>query len=177
MTLADVLFLLLSAVPVPTTPGAPETRAEQLVRLRSIADDVAAVSESAGDATLLLATAYHESALSRDVDVGPCWRGKEGNGPQCDNGTAASMWQIHGGARNASLFANRREAARVALAALKSSSATCRKLPRAEQFTAYASGGCSSEAGKRGSRELYAAWSSWAQKYRVELARAGEKRP
>lgn len=163
MTLADVLFILLSAAPVPTTPGATETRAEQLTRLRSIAEDVAVIGRGEQE--------------RRNVR----WRGRSARSTWARAGAAkratASMWQIHGGSSAFRAFANRREAARVALAALKSSSATCRKLPKAEQFTAYASGGCSSEAGKRGSRELFAAWSSWAQKYRVEMARREEQKP
>lgn len=173
MSLAELLLTLLLATPIVAPPKGQTESAEELrARLASIALDAASVATTPGDATLLLAVAEHESGLARDVDLGPCRAGT------CDNGTAACMLQIHGDREmRARLFADRKLCFSMGLAALKSSAATCRALPVEERFAVYASGSCSSEAGRKASRELFRYWQRWAQRYRVEVARQGEQKP
>ena len=173
MILAELLLTLLLATPVVAPPAGQTESAEELrARLASIALDAASVAGSPGDATLLLAVAQHEGGFALDVDRGPCRAGT------CDSGAAACLLQIHADREmRAQLFADRKLCFSMGLAALKSSAATCRKLPIEERFAAYAAGSCSSVAGRKASRELFAAWSSWSQRYRVEVARQGENKP
>jgi hypothetical protein len=172
MALADVLFAILLSTPVAAPPeGMTETRAELEVRLRSIADDAAAVAnDDPTDALLLLAVAQHESDFALDVDRGPCRAGT------CDGSRAACLLQIQASPeRRAALFADRRLCFAVGLRALKHGRlAEC---PSVEmQFAGYAGGSCSR--GARGSRELYAYWQRWIARYAAEVAReAKEEQP
>ena len=79
-----------------------ETEEETLARYRSIAADVAEVCLDPNEppvfegenarvktALLLLSVAFWESAFRPDVDRGTC------KPPECDNGLAVSLWQLH----------------------------------------------------------------------------------
>lgn len=168
---ADVALAVLRRVHVASPPAGTEETPEELdARLQSIATDSAAIGENDGATALLLAVSEHESAFALDVDKGPCRPGT------CDGGAASCMMQIHGGSpeRNAELFANRPECFRTALRALRNSRAACGKVLPEFQFAVYASGSCLSNAGKKGSQELYAAWQKWMKRFSEERARNPE---
>jgi len=169
--LADTLYEILLNTPVAAPPpGWSETEDELHARLRSIAEDAAAVAKGKPeDALLLLAVDHHESAFGVDVDRGPCYRGPDGNSSRCDSGNAYCPLQLHIGAeRGAQAFADRRMCFRIGLAGLKHGRiADC---PSDDmQFAGYAGGSCSR--GAKGSRELVAFWGQWKQRYAAELAR------
>jgi hypothetical protein len=169
MELADVLFALLLATPIKPPPAdQAESPEDQRNRLEAIAHDAADVARQANpgdpvaqarDALLLLAVAHHESGFARDFDIGPC------RPNTCDHGAAACMLQIHGGSKpaNQALFDDRWFCFRLGLHYLHHSRlAEC---PGEElQFVAYAGGSCAFEA-RLGSKELYAYWQTWLQRY------------
>ena len=150
-------------------PGHEETTAERGARYASIAADVAtAVGAACGDrgeacerraAALLLGLAWHESGFSPDTESpGGCWRGRDGKGPRCDSGRAATLWQMQGSAEERALWlGDRVAAAREALRRATRSLGACRKLAPEERLAAYASGRCDNREGQRRARELHAA--------------------
>lgn len=162
MTLAQWVFLaLLHFAPVeqiPTFEGFEETAEEARDRYLALSDAIAAAAEEdvrptglgqRDEAALLVAIAIGETRLSRDTDVGPCFRGRAG-GPywsRCDHGRAASVWQLHRwdfeGRRPqlTELFADRGLAARMALHAATTSLWRCRALPAVDRLSAL-SGRC-----------------------------------
>lgn len=164
-TLADTLFAMLLTVNVTSSPADTETQDEQVVRLRTIADDAAFVAnDEPRDALLILAVAQHESGFNQRIDIGPCWRGEDGKGAQCDHGHSACMMQIltFDSKFRKALFADRRLCFSYALHALKHSRlAECPGEPF--QFVSYAGGSC--ERGAAGSKELFAYWLAWQTKY------------
>lgn len=167
MALADTLYALLIATNIAAPPaGMTETEDEKKLRLRSIADDAAFVAnDDPSDALLILAVAHHESGFALDVDKGPCRAGT------CDGGHAACMMQIWSNdpKERARLFADRRACFEKGLKALHNSRDLCG--PGELVFSAYAAGSCISEAGHKGSRELYRYWLNWQGRYGTEKAR------
>jgi len=170
--LSDTLYALLASITIATTPADTETREEQLIRLRLIADDAASQGVSVEDALLILAVSQHESGFNQRVDLGPCYRGKDGRGSQCDYGKAACMMQIHGSdEQRASYFKDRKKCFSAGLKALKYSMAVCREQGVENQFSAYASGSCINPEGHKGSAELYRYWVKWKSMYAAQLAK------
>ncbi len=125
--IAWILSLLTLAVPpdrLAAQPGWEETPAAREARYLAIATDVAAVVYApdartlyagprgrARTAALLVAVAVLESGLAADVDLGPCYRGRDGRSSRCDSGRAHSLWQVH----SPEVAGDRRAAAREAL--------------------------------------------------------------
>ena len=160
---AWVLSLLILSVPparLSAQPGWEETIAAREARYLAIATDVAAVVYApdarvlyagprgrARTAALLVAVAVLESGLAADVDIGPCYRGRNGRSPRCDSGRAASCWQVH----DKSVEGNRPAAIREALRRLRGSFGMAAARGRERGWTAaqveehrmdiYASGG------------------------------------
>src|SRR5512147_2209962 len=115
---------------LPAYPGWKETAQQRTARYESIAEDIAATTTSPREQALLVAVAYHESGFAPDVDLGPCYRGPKNDSGRCDGGLAVSMWQIQAVGEDArELFADRRRAARRALAAMRRSAAHCTEHP------------------------------------------------
>lgn len=149
-------------------PGHEETEAEKVARYESFASDLYEVvydpsvkSLFAGKrgraltAATILGVAYHESGFAHDVDVGPCYRGKNGHDTRCDGGMSACVMQIkigqgttlrsaHGieGLTQAELFQDRKLCFRVGLHMLRRSITSCTKRGPNERLNAYASGRC-----------------------------------
>lgn len=155
-------------------PGWGESVAERKARFRSIAEDVEAVvfdedeptiyrgpQGRAQTAALLLAVAYHESGFMPDVDLGPCYRGKNGKGSRCDSGKAACLMQLHAdygrtpdGHTLDELFKDRKVCLRSGLRLLRRSIGQCRSNPPEYRLAAYASGRC--DRGLQASKDLFA---------------------
>ncbi len=173
-TEAWILAALLQFAPperVPQFPGHEETLAQTEARYASIAGDIAAAVEtdtrpgmSARDkAAVLISVAIGESRLSRDADLGPCFRGKRGGKlwSRCDSGRAATIWQLQTALwqgetlRPADLFKDRRRAASVALAAIRSSLWRCRRLAAVDSLSGLG-GGC--QKGHEGAQGHYKRW-------------------
>lgn len=130
---AWILSLLLYAAPpdrLDAMPGWTETPAARAARYQSIAEDVAAVVYAPGaivlyggprarahTAALLVAVAVLESGLAADVDLGPCYRGRDGRSARCDRGRARCILQVH----DARAEGNRRECIRIALRLMRGS--------------------------------------------------------
>jgi len=150
------------AVTVPTWPGWQETVEERSQRYEAIAE---ALYEVAFDpiepslfgggrgrsrtAVFLLAVAYHESGFVKDVDEGPCYRGKDGKNGRCDGGLAACMMQLRVGAGTTiegwtkeELFADRTKCFRSGLRAMRKSFRACEHLEEDYKLNVYASGTC-----------------------------------
>lgn len=173
--LALRILLALSPLfqPREELPGFRESPWERGVRYLAISLEVAGAVEEACAGRegcqrwalpALLGVAWHESGFAADVDAGTCWRGRDGRGPRCDGGKAATIFQMQGSAAERALWSSsRRQAAREALRRITRSLRACRRLPAAERLAAYASGGCAGEEPLRRARELHAA---------VERARA-----
>lgn len=143
-------------------PGWEETVAERRERFVAIASDLEAVvwdpetkpifrgpNGRAKTAALIMAVAWHESGFARDVDLGPCWRGRRGDGTRCDSGRAACLMQIHAdrgttpeGWTLADLFADRKKCFRAGLRLLRSSFGQCKANPWEHRLAAFASGRC-----------------------------------
>lgn len=148
---AWVLSLIVHLAPparmaaLPAFPGMHEIEEQWLARETSIAEDVAAVTSDPREQAVLVAVGYHEGGFARDVDLGPCYRGPRDDGPRCDGGRAASIWQIQAAGDNdaAELFRDRRRAASRALSAVRRSARMCvPKYGREAALRAYASGTC-----------------------------------
>jgi hypothetical protein len=136
-----------------------ETVEETTERYRSIASDIASVTDSRIEVAALVGVAVHESALAADVDRGECERSGRWF-PRCDGGRAVSLWQLQEGdpERKDTIRCDRAAAAREALRRIRWSWNACRALEPALRLSAYASGRCTGE-GRAGaaSRELYQA--------------------
>ncbi len=163
-------------------PGHEETAAEKSARYESIASDLFEVvydpketplfrgaKGRARTAALVLAVAYHEGGFAHDVDVGPCYRGKDGRGSRCDHGTSACLMQLHVGTGKTiqgyshdELFADRKKCFRAGLGLLRKSFAECRLLDAKHRLNAYASGVCNH--GEEGSERLMAMMDKFAAK-------------
>lgn len=169
----EVIRALVLSTPVARTPGDTETDDERRERLVSVADDALDAGKGVRTALLLLAVADHEGGFNQTVDRGPCWRGADGRGPQCDSGKAACLLQIHGGSaeRNEELFRDRAKCFREGLGHLAASRSVCGQSEPRWQFAAYASGSCTSDSGRKGSTELYDRWQRWQSRYDAEVAR------
>jgi hypothetical protein len=155
-------------------PGWEETSDERRERYASIGRDLYAYvydpetkpvfggkKGRARTAALLLAIAYHESGFAKDVDKGPCYRGKNGNSARCDSGLSACLMQIHIGEgstpegwKKKDLFADRKKCFASGLRLIRKSFSACRSLPMKHRLNAYASGSCSK--GQSGSERLMA---------------------
>ena len=120
-------------------------------------------------AALLIGIAAHESGLAPDVDLGPCKRDTPGTKLRCDSGHAACVLQVHvtvlqaDGRRTTregwtleELFQDRQKCFRSGLAAARGSMGMCQKNGPEGSLAAYAAGTCDTEAGLKGSRELWA---------------------
>jgi hypothetical protein len=168
-------------------PGWAETPEQRVERYRGIASAVRDVvydpSERpvfggpkgrAKTGALLLAIAWHESGYARDVDLGPCWRGRQNDGQRCDFGRAHCLMQIH--ARDGAteegwtpdeLKADRSKCFRAGLHLVQKSFAACKSNKMQHRLAAFASGRCS--AGQSGSERLL----SLGERFFVRLARPG----
>jgi hypothetical protein len=167
--LAAILSLSPLDGPRLAFPGHEETTEARRARCASIAADVAtAVGAACGDrgegcerraAALLLGLAAHESGFAPDTEApGGCWRGRDGKGPRCDSGRAATLWQMQGSAEERALWlGDRVAAAREALRRATRSLGACRRLAPEERLAAYAGGRCEGAEALRRARELHAA--------------------
>lgn len=176
---ADWLLALMVAFAPPERaekhdpfPGWEETTAERRDRYAEIGRDLYAYvyhpdtkpvfggkKGRARTASLLLAIAYHESGFAKDVDKGPCYRGKSGNSARCDSGMSACLMQIHIGDGSTpegwtqkDLFADRKKCFAAGLRLIRRSFAACKSLPIKHRLNAYASGSCAK--GHEGSERL-----------------------
>jgi len=149
----------------PAYPGWAETAPERRARYESIATDVVTAAEQApifkgNDAVratvaYALAAAFHESGFAADVDLGPCFRGRDGKGPRCDGGLAVSMWQLRTGGEERELFEHHRLAAALeGIRRIRRSLGACRKNPPELRLAGYASGRCTM--GYKEAKEIYA---------------------
>jgi hypothetical protein len=163
-------------------PGHEETVEQKTARYESIAKDLfdvvydptevplfAGPKGRARTAALVLAVAYHESGFAHDVDVGPCYRGKDGRGARCDHGKSACVMQLHvgdgttlQGYTQEELFADRKKCFRAGLGLLRRSFSECRHLDAKHRLNAYASGVCTR--GEDGSERLMALMEKFAAK-------------
>ena len=148
-------------------PGWSETPAQRTDRYRAIAADLAAVLAEGGrlftgpaaerqTAALILAVAHHESGFAPDVDIGPCYRGRDGRSLRCDAGRAACILQVRAANddEKRALFADRRRCFREGLRILRRSLGACSTLEPAYRLAAYASGSC--RGGRKESKEITA---------------------
>jgi hypothetical protein len=168
-------------------PGWDETQDQRSTRYASIAQDVAGAAVDAcltspnqdtcqrWSVSALLGVANHESGFQPDVDIGPCYRGKDGKSPRCDGGRSVSMWQILTGGEEREVFAHdRKAAARRALRSISRSMGACRKAPNEERLSAYAGGRCDNHMGQRRARELWHDILRAQRSLDQAIARAGE---
>ena len=182
IVMARALAILLHLSPLSRThevlPGWEETPEQRLHRYYSIAADVSVVAlevckgnvECAKrQVTAGLGVAWHESGFAPDVDLGPCYRGKDGKGQRCDGGNAYSMWQLRplgcatgphappGPCAEAVAFRDRRVAFREAIKRMGRSQKECARIfaPKDEQLAVYSGGGCKLPMAIVRSRELF----------------------
>jgi hypothetical protein len=168
-------------------PGWEETVDARRERYASIAADLYALAYDpetkpifggkkgrARTAALLLAVAYHESGFARDVDLGPCYRGKDGKGARCDHGLSACLMQVRIGKGTTSegwtqkeLFEDRKKCFAAGLRLLRRSFSACKALPMKHRLNAYASGSC--DKGHAGSERLM----NMAEKFTTKLPLPG----
>lgn len=168
--LATLLVISPLAAPREVLPGWAETPEQRGARYASIAADIAAaVTEACGEkgdgcerwsATLLLGLAWHESGFAPDTDSPEgCYRGRDGKGPRCDGGRAATIFQMQGTAAERALWlGDRKQAAREALRRAVRSWNACKALEPELRLSAYAGGRCDVPEAQKRSRELWAAW-------------------
>ena len=176
---ADWLLALMVAFAPPERaekvdpfPGWEETTEERRERYADIGRDLYAFAYHpdtkpvfggkkgrARTAALLLAIAYHESGFAKDVDKGPCYRGKNGDSARCDSGLSACLMQIHLGKGTTpegwtqkDLFDDRKKCFGAGLRLIRKSFSACRSLPLKHRLNAYASGSCAK--GHAGSERL-----------------------
>lgn len=152
---------------IPQLPGWTETAEDKRERYQEIAQalyEVVYDPESkplyggskgrAYTALQLLSIAYMESGFAKDVDKGPCYRGK-GFKNRCDAGRAKCMMQIrvddgvtvlglHGveGLTGEQLHADRHACFRAGLHMVRRSFRACTKLGPEHRLDVYASGQC-----------------------------------
>lgn len=158
--LANAVFavlLHLSPLEAPRVafPGWAESPNDRAWRYASIASDIAeAATDACGErgpvcrrwaAATLIGIGWHESGWSADVDIGPCYRGRDGKSPRCDGGNSRSAWQLRGSAEERAVWSDRKAAAREALRRAWRSLNACRALPVAWRLSAYSGGRCVSE--------------------------------
>ncbi|HTJ84565.1 MAG TPA: hypothetical protein VL400_22755 [Polyangiaceae bacterium] len=161
-------------------PGYQETIEERRERYAAIAEAARDVAYDPNEkpvfggkygrartAALMLAVAYHESGFMKDVDLGPCWRGKAGTSTRCDSGRAACLMQIHvadgqtaEGYTREELFADRKKCFRSGLHLLRRSMSACSHLPEKHKLASYASGTC--KGGLKDSESLMALYEKFA---------------
>lgn len=158
---------------------ADSSREAALVRYAGIAEAIGGACADAPDRrsceSLLVALAVGESGLSRDADLGPCYR-VGGWWRRCDSGRAASVWQGQAFGRDtrpsgdgqpvtvARLFASRPLAAWHALRVARSSLGLCRSLPPEDRLSAL-SGRCRAADGPWRARwRLWQSVRSWGGK-------------
>ena len=153
---------------LPQWPGYEESAQQKQERYMDIARDLYAVvydpstpplyqgpQGRATTAATILAIAWHESGFARDVDVGPCYRGKDNKGVRCDRGRSACLMQIqlgkdglttkaHGveGLSQEDLFHDRKACFRAGLKLIRRSFSACAKEGPDGRLNAYASGTC-----------------------------------
>lgn len=155
-------------------PGNEETVEEKSSRYQQIAQAAADVAfdpnehpvflgSNARYRTLaaLLAISFHESGYAKDVDIGPCYRGKDGKSERCDHGQSACLMQIKIGAgttdegwSQAELFSDRRKCFRAGLHLLQKSVKTCLKHGADFAFDGYAGGTCETPASHKSGLQL-----------------------
>jgi hypothetical protein len=140
---AWLLALLLAAVPPGLVP-ARETEEAARERYASIAEDLAAVTTSRTEASLLIAVAVHESGLRLDVDQGLTRGG----------GRDVCLLQLR--SPPAAALTDRQACLRAGLRLVRASLAACRAAPERDRLAQYASGSCS--AGLRESRAIMDSW-------------------
>lgn len=148
----------------PDFPGHEETVEEATARYELIANDIAgAVAHwknrkgAKNAAALALAFAIGETGLTKDADVGPCFRGKYrptwanheiDYKARCDSGKAATIWQFHAtivdGERLevADLFADRARAAKLAIRFMYASLKNCAHLKPEDRLSGFGIGRC-----------------------------------
>jgi len=156
MMVAWVFALLVAVAPparlaaLPAFPGWAETVEQRTARYQSIAEDIASVTTDPREMAALVAIGDHEAKFSKDADLGPCYRGPRNDSSRCDFGRAVTIFQLQAAGDDAKfLFANRREAAKRALALVRRSAKAC--VPRYGADAAlriFASGSC-----ERGAKE------------------------
>ncbi len=162
----ELILTVLLTLPVPVMPGHDETPEARNGRLAEIAQVFAAEAPRlpgfSADAALALAlaTAYHESGFALDVDIGPCYRGKDGKNGRCDHGRAKCLFQLH-----ARVWPDRTACVRVGVSAVRQSLRMCDHLPPRDRLAGL-SGSCTR--GAKGSREIFAI----ADNMRAKIARA-----
>jgi hypothetical protein len=163
-------------------PGWAETVEERTARYGEIAAAAAAVVEKEAPVLgsrrrtllLLLAVVAHESGFSRDVDLGPCYRGRTKDSPlrkRCDEGKAFCLTQIQGHADGPSLFKDRQACLTAGLTQVRMSLKACAHLPEAERLAGL-SGSC--DRGRKGARAIWAMYrraSSYADLAAAKAAR------
>lgn len=88
----EAVFLALSARPV-YYGDLSEPKPEREIRLHLAADAIAAAAKTRLEAAMLVALAFSETALSRDVQYGHCDALPAGQ--RCDNGKARGLFQLH----------------------------------------------------------------------------------
>lgn len=168
---AYALGLMLAKAPLsiadaPAYPGWSETQEQRLERYKGIAEAAAEVGKTKAVAAELLALSLHESGWSRDVDLGLCYRGKDGKSTRCDSGRAACLMQVrtdvHREYKAEELFADRKKCFAAGLAVLNRHKRQCAKLSPDHAYDGYASGSCldgmslSSVHARKTSLELFA---------------------
>lgn len=149
---ARALALMVAKAPpekvaaLPAFPGWQETAAERLARYQGIAKAAVTVGKSWPRIATILAVSFHESGWARDVDLGPCYRGKDGKGSRCDSGRAACMMQVrtdvHRQWKSGDLFVSREACFKAGLEIIERSQRACLKLGPSYRFDVYAGGWC-----------------------------------
>lgn len=172
---AIALRMILTLAPVEqpreVLPGWVESPNARMARYVVIAEDVASAAEFSCSGrkpqnkqrceiwttAYAVGTAKHESDFAPDVDLGECYRGKDGKSSRCDSGLSVSMWQIRVGGEEGKLYRHDRRAAAIeAIRRMNRSMNACQKLPVADRLSAYAGGRCEGATAILRSRELWA---------------------
>lgn len=138
-------------------PGWAETTEAREERYESIASDLVSVvfdeeeqplpgTTREETARIVLAIMFHESGFAKDVDVGPCYRGK-GFASRCGGGRAVCLMQLEAwgrgtvdGRSRAELEGSRRTCIRAGLHVARKSYSICKKPDTRLNF--YATGTC-----------------------------------
>jgi len=127
-------------------PGWSETPEQRQERYAGIARAAVKVGRDRKTIGMLLALSFHESGWARDVDLGPCYRGRDGKGARCDSGRAACLMQVrtdvHHRVSAADLFADREKCFAEGLRIARGSIAQCSRIGIDHALDAYAGGSC-----------------------------------
>lgn len=154
-------------------PGWEETAEQKTARYTEIATDLYNVvydpefkpffpgkEGRARSYAMMLAIAYHESGFAHDVDVGPCYQGKNDKIKRCDGGRAVCLMQVHvtwhGKTKEGFTkedLRRRPNCFKAAANKIRQSLASCSKSIPKHQLAAYGSGRCN--VGLSGSRSLW----------------------